>query len=166
MKQAAEYQIAARGQKLAALVVVISDVHALGLATAHGLIFTTAFYWDLNDATRAWSKRFFDRTGRMPGMVQAGTYSSVLHYLKAMAAAGAADGKTVAAKMREMPVDDFFAKGRIREDGRMVHDMYLVEVKAPNESKAPWDYYKVLRRIPAEEAAQPLSESKCSLVKQ
>jgi len=166
VKQAAEYQIAARGQKLAALVVVISDVHALGLATAHGLIFTTAFYWDLNDATRAWSKRFFDRTGRMPGMVQAGTYSSVLHYLKAMAAAGAADGKTVAAKMREMPVDDFFAKGRIREDGRMVHDMYLVEVKAPNESKAPWDYYKVLRRIPAEEAAQPLSESKCSLVKQ
>jgi len=151
---------------LAALVVVISDVHALGLATAHGLVFTTAFYWDLNDATRAWSKRFFDRTGRMPGMVQAGTYSSVLHYLKAMAAAGAADGKTVAAKMREMPVDDFFAKGRIREDGRMVHDMYLVEVKAPSESKAPWDYYKVLRRIPAEEAAQPLSESKCSLVKQ
>jgi branched-chain amino acid transport system substrate-binding protein len=136
------------------------------LATAHGLIFTTAFYWDLNDATRAWSKRFFDRTGRMPGMVQAGTYSSVLHYLKAMAAAGAADGKTVAVKMREMPVDDFFAKGRIREDGRMVHDMYLVEVKAPNESKAPWDYYKVLRRIPAEETAQPLSESKCSLVKQ
>ena len=166
VKQAAEYQIAARGQKLAALVVVISDVHALGLATAHGLVFTTAFYWDLNDATRAWSKRFFDRTGRMPGMVQAGTYSSVLHYLKAMAAAGAADGKTVAAKMREMPVDDFFAKGRIREDGRMMHDMYLVEVKAPNESKAPWDYYKVLRRIPAEEAAQPLSESKCSLVKQ
>jgi len=166
VKQAAEYQIAERGQRLAALVVVISDVHALGLATAHGLVFTTAFYWDLNDATRAWSKRFFDRTGRMPGMVQAGTYSSVLHYLKAVAAAGAADGKTVAAKMREMPVDDFFAEGRIREDGRMVHDMYLVEVKAPNESKAPWDYYKVLRRIPAEEAAQPLSESKCSLVKQ
>jgi branched-chain amino acid transport system substrate-binding protein len=166
VKQAAEYQIAARGQKLAALVVVISDVHALGLATANGLVFTTAFYWDLNDATRAWSKRFFERTGRMPGMVQAGTYSSVLHYLKAMAAAGTVEGKTVAVKMRELPVDDFFAKGRIREDGRMVHDMYLVEVKAPSESKAPWDYYKVLRRIPAEEAAQPLSESKCSLVKQ
>jgi len=164
VKQAAEYQIAARGQKLAALVVVISDVHALGLATANGLVFTTAFYWDLTDATRAWSKRFFERTGRMPGMVQAGTYSSVFHYLKAMAAAGTAEGKTAAAKMRELPVDDFFAKGRIREDGRMMHDMYLVEVKAPSESKAPWDYYKVLRRIPAEEAAQPLSESKCSLV--
>jgi branched-chain amino acid transport system substrate-binding protein len=99
----------------------------------------------------------------MPGMVQAATYSSVFHYLKAMAAAGTAEGKTVAVKMRELPVDDFFAKGRIREDGRMMHDMYLVEVKAPSESKAPWDYYKVLRRIPAEEAAQPLSESKCSL---
>src|SRR5208282_2815172 len=123
---------------------------------------TTAFYWDLNDATRAWSKRFFERTGRMPGMVQAGTYSAVFHYLKAMAAAGATDGNTVAAKMRELPVDDVFAKGRIREDGRMMHDMYLVEVKAPSESRAPWDYYKVLRRIPAEEAAQPLSESKCS----
>jgi branched-chain amino acid transport system substrate-binding protein len=165
VKQAAEYRIAARGQKLAGLVVVISDIHALGLATANGLVFTTAFYWDLNEATRAWSKRFFERTGRMPGMVQAGTYSAVFHYLKAMAEAGAADGKTVAAKMRELPVDDFFAKGHIREDGRMMHDMYLVEVKTPGESKAIWDYYKVLRRIPAEDAAQPLSESKCFLVK-
>src|SRR5262249_51528883 len=103
--------------------------------------------------------------GRMPGMVQAGTYSAVLHYLKAMQAAGTADGKAVADKIRELPVDDFFAKGRVREDGRMMHDMYLVEVKTPSESKAKWDYYKVLRRIPAEEAAQPLSESKCSLVK-
>ena len=101
----------------------------------------------------------------MPGMVQAGTYSAVLHYLKAMQVAGTADGKAVADKIRELPVDDFFAKGRVREDGRMLHDMYLVEVKAPNASKAAWDYYKVLRRIPAEEAAQPLSESKCSLVK-
>jgi branched-chain amino acid transport system substrate-binding protein len=101
----------------------------------------------------------------MPGMVQAGTYSAVSHYLKAMAAAGNPDGKTVAVKMRELPVDDFFAKGKIREDGRMMHDMYLVEVKKPADSKAPWDYYKVLRSIPAEDAAQPLSESKCSFVK-
>ena len=101
----------------------------------------------------------------MPGMVQAGTYSAVLHYLKAMNAAGTTDGKAVAAKMRELPVDDFFAKGRVREDGRMMHDMYLVEVKAPSESKGPWDYYKVLRKIAAEDAAQPLTDSKCPLVK-
>jgi branched-chain amino acid transport system substrate-binding protein len=164
VKQAAEYRIAAGGQKLAGLVVVISDIHALGLATANGLIFTTAFYWNRDEASRVWSKRFFERTGRMPGMVQAGTYSAVLHYLKAMQAAGTTDGKAVAEKIRELPVDDFFAKGRVREDGRLMHDMYLVEVKAPNESKATWDYYKVLRRIPAEEAAQ-LSESKCSLVR-
>jgi len=165
VKQAAEYRIAAGGQKLAGLVVVISDIHALGLATANGLIFTTAFYWDRDEASRVWSKRFFERTGRMPGMVQAGTYSAVLHYLKAMQAAGTTDGKAVAEKVRDLPVDDFFAKGRVREDGRLMHDMYLVEVKAPSESKATWDYYNVLRRIPAEEAAQPLSESKCSLVK-
>jgi branched-chain amino acid transport system substrate-binding protein len=165
VKQAAEYRIAAGGQKLAGLVVVLSDIHALGLATANGLVFTTAFYWDRDEASRAWSKRFFERTGRMPGMVQAGTYSAVLHYLKAMAAAGTTDGKAVADKMRELPVDDFFAKGRVREDGRMMHDMYLVEVKTPGESKAAWDYYKVLRSIPAEEVAQPLTESKCPLVK-
>jgi len=165
VKQAAEYRIAAGGQKLAGLVVVISDIDALGLTTATGLVFTTAFYWDRDEASRVWSKRFFERTGRMPGMVQAGTYSAVLHYLKAIEAAGMADGKVVADKIRELPVDDFFAKGRVREDGRMMHDMYLVEVKVPSESKAKWDYYKVLRRIPAEEAAQPLSESKCSLVK-
>ena len=165
VKQAAEYRIAAGGQKLAGLVVVISDIDALGLTTATGLVFTTAFYWDRDEASRVWSKRFFERTGRMPGMVQAGTYSAVLHYLKAIEAAGTADGKVVADKIRELPVDDFFAKGRVREDGRMTHDMYLVEVKTPSESKAKWDYYKVLRRIPAEEAAQPLSESKCSLIK-
>jgi branched-chain amino acid transport system substrate-binding protein len=165
VKQAAEYRIAAGGQKLAGLVVVISDIDALGLTTANGLVFTTAFYWDRDEASRVWSKRFFARTGRMPGMVQAGTYSAVLHYLKAMEAAGTPDGKAVADKIRELPVDDFFAKGRVREDGRMMHDMYLVEVKMPSESNAKWDYYKVLRRIPAEEAAQPLSESKCSLVK-
>jgi Periplasmic binding protein len=121
--------------------------------------------WDRDEGSRVWSKRFFERTGRMPGMVQAGTYSAVLHYLKAMEAAGTVDGRVVADRIRELPVDDFFAKGRVREDGGMMHDMYLVEVKTPSESKAKWDYYKVLRRIPAEEAAQPLSESKCSLVK-
>jgi len=165
VKQAGEFGIAAGGQKLAGLVVVISDIHALGLKTANGLLFTTAFYWDRDDASRTWSKKFFDRTGRMPGMVQAGTYSAVLHYLKAMQAAGTADGKAVAAKMREMPVDDFFAKGTIRADGRLMHDMYLVEVKTPAESKRPWDYYKVLRTISAEDAAQPLGMSKCALVK-
>ena len=164
VKQASEFRLAAGGQKLAGLVVVLSDIHALGLPVANGLIFTTAFYWDLNDQTRAWSKRFFDKTGRMPGMVQAGTYSSVLHYLKAMQAAGSADGKAVAAKMRELKVDDFFAKGYVRQDGRMVHDMLLVEVKTPAESKAAWDYYKVLRTIAADDAVQPLSQSKCKLV--
>src|SRR4029453_14359483 len=153
-----EYRIAAGGQKLAGLVVVISDVHALGLMTANGLIFTTAFYWNRDEASRSWSKRFFEKTGRMPGMVQAGTYSAVLHYLKALQAAGTTDGKAVADKIRELPVDDFFAKGRGREDRPIMHDSYLVEVKPPSESKTKWDYYKVLRSIPAEEAAQPLSE--------
>jgi branched-chain amino acid transport system substrate-binding protein len=165
IKQAGEFGLAAGGQKLVGLVVVITDVHALGLSTANGLIFTTAFYWDLDEKTRAWSRRFFERNQRMPGMVQAGTYSAVLHYLKAIKAGAAVDGNAVAAKMRELPVDDFFAKGQVREDGRMMHAMYLVEVKTPNESKGPWDYYKVLRQIPAEDVAQPLAESKCPLVK-
>ncbi|MGE3147327.1 MAG: ABC transporter substrate-binding protein, partial [Pseudorhodoplanes sp.] len=165
IKQAGEFGIATGGQKLAGLVVVISDVHALGLKTANGLLFTTAFYWDRDEPSRAWSKRFFDRNGRMPGMVQAGTYSAVLHYLKAMQAAGNEDGKAVADKMRALPIEDFFAKGNLRQDGRLMHDMYLVEVKSPAESKRAWDYYKVLRTIPAADAAQPLSASKCPLVK-
>jgi branched-chain amino acid transport system substrate-binding protein len=165
IKQAAEFGIMQGGQKLAGLVVVISDVHALGLQASSGLVFTTAFYWNLDEATRAWSKRFYDRNKRMPGMVQAGTYSATSHYLKAMAAAGTDDGKAVAAKMREMPVEDFFARGRVREDGRLVHDMLLAEVKKPAESTREWDYYKILRRISAEEAAPPLAESKCALVK-
>jgi branched-chain amino acid transport system substrate-binding protein len=164
IKQAAEFGIQRGGQKLVGLVVVISIVHALGLETAQGLVFTEAFYWDDNDATRAWSKRFAAQAGRAPGMVQAGTYSSVSHYLKAIAAAGTDDGPTVAAAMRQMPVDDFFAKGRIREDGRLLHDFFLAEVKTPAESHGPWDYHNIRRRIPAEEAAQPLSESKCPLV--
>ncbi|MFT3801178.1 MAG: ABC transporter substrate-binding protein [Burkholderiaceae bacterium] len=165
IKQAGEFGLARGGQKVVGLVVVISDVHSLGLKVANGLLFTTAFYWDRDDASRQWSRRFYDRTGRMPGMVQAGTYSSVAHYLKAMQAAGTDDGKAVAAKMRELPVDDFFAKGKVRVDGRLMHDMYLVEVKQPSESKGPWDYYKILRTIPAEDAPQPLSQSKCALVR-
>jgi branched-chain amino acid transport system substrate-binding protein len=166
VKQAGEFGIAERGQRLVGLVLVISDVHAIGLRSAHGLIATTAYYWDRDDASRDFAKRYEERMRRKPGMVQAGVYSSVLHYLKAVKAAGTNDGKFVAAKMREMPVDDFFSRGgRIREDGRLLHDMYLVEVKRPEESKGPWDYYKILRTIPAEQAAMPLSASKCSLVK-
>ena len=162
IKQAGEFGIAAGGQNLAGLVIVISDVHALGLDVAQGLLATTAFYWDLDDASREWSQRFFERTGRMPGMVQAGTYSAVLHYLRAIEAAGTDDGPTVAAKMREMPVDDFFAPGgEVRADGRLVKDMYLVEVKKPEDSTGPWDYYNVLQVIPAQEAAQPLELGAC-----
>jgi len=165
VKQAAEFGILRGGQKLTGFVVTITIVHALGLETAQGLVFRESFYWDLDDATRAWSKRFWARAGRAPGMVQAGTYSSVMHYLKGVQAAGTDDGPTVAAAMRAMPVDDFFAKGTIRPDGRLLHDFFLVEVKAPSESTGPWDYYKIRRRIPAEEAAQPLSLSRCALVK-
>jgi branched-chain amino acid transport system substrate-binding protein len=166
IKQAGEFGIAQGGQNLAALVIVISDVHALGLETAQGLLATTAFYWDRDDASREWSKRFQEKTGRMPGMVQAGTYSSVLHYLRAVEAAGTDDGPTVAAKMKEMPVDDFFASGgTVRADGRLVKDMYLVEVKTPAESSGDWDYYKVLHTIPAADAVQPLEQSACPFVK-
>ena len=133
IKQAAEFGITRGGQKLAGLVIVISIVHGLGLETASGLVFTESFYWDMNEATRAWSKRFFARAGRMPGMVQAGTYSSVMHYLKSMQAAGTSEGAAVAAQMHALPVDDFFAKGRVREDGRLLHDFFLAEVKAPSE---------------------------------
>jgi branched-chain amino acid transport system substrate-binding protein len=164
MKQAGEFRLTRGGQKIAGMVVVLSDIHALGLAAAQGLTFTTAFYWDDTDATRAWSRRFMARTNRMPGMVQAGTYSAVAHYLRAMQSAGTDDGPTVAAAMRATPVDDFFARGTIRIDGRLMHDFMLAEVKGPNESAYPWDYEKLLRRIPAEEAAQPLSMSKCKLV--
>lgn len=166
IKQAGEFGVVEGGQKLAALVVVISDIHALGLAKAKGLIATTAFYHDSNDATRAWSKRYFDKTGRMPGMVQAGVYSSVLHYLRAVKSAGSTDGAKVAEAMRAAPVDDFFAPGaKIREDGRLMNDMMLIEVKTPAESKAPWDYFKIVRAIPAAELLTPLADSKCPLVK-
>ena len=165
IKQAAEFGITPK-QSLAGLLMFISDVHSLGLKATQGMYLTTGFYWDYNDATRKWSKRFFGQHKRMPTMVQAGVYSSVMHYLKAVKAAGTDDTKTVMAKMKATPVNDFFAKnGRIRDDGRMVHDMYLAQVKKPQESKAPWDYYHIRQVIPADEAFTPLAKSECPLVK-
>lgn len=166
VKQAAEFGIDKAGQNLAGLVVLIADIHSLGLATAKGMVLSESFYWDLDESTRAWSKRFFERIGRMPTMLQAGVYSSTMHYLKAIQAAGTDDGDAVAKAMRSMPVNDFFARnGRIREDGLMVHDMYLFQVKAPAESKGPWDYYKLLATIPGDQAFPPLAGSHCPLVR-
>jgi branched-chain amino acid transport system substrate-binding protein len=166
IKTAAEFGIRRSGQSLVGLGYNLNDTAALGLQVAQGLMFTEAFYWDMNDETRAWSKRFFDRFGKMPTSTQAGDYSSTLHYLQAVRAAGTTEAKAVMAKMREMPINDFFAKnGRIREDGRMVHDMYLAQVKSPAESKGPWDFYKILATVPGDEAFRPLSESACPLVK-
>jgi len=170
IKQAAEFGIVAGGQKLAALLLFINDVHALGLKTAQGLTFTESFYWDMNDQTREWSKRLqkLSPKGTMPSMTVAGLYSGVLHYLKTLEAMGGNphDGVKVVAKMKELPTDDIlFGKGTIRIDGRKMLPAYLFEVKKPEESKYPWDYYKLVATIPAEEAARPLSESECPLVK-
>ncbi len=162
IKAANEFGLVSAGQSIAALLTFITDIHALGLETAQGIQLTTGFYWDLNDETREWSQRFNERTGNMPTMVQAGVYSSVTHYLKAIDAAGTDDTDAVLAKMRELPVNDFFAKnGEVRSDGRMVHDMYLARVKSPSESTGPWDYYEILRTIPGEEAFGPLTDSTC-----
>ena len=167
IKQAAEFGIVKGGQSLAGLLVFITDVHALGLPTAQGLIFTETFYWDLNDKTRAFAKRFVERDkGIHPTMVHAGVYSAVLHYLKAVEALKSDDGTKVIAKMKEMPTDDpLFGKGTIRVDGRKIHPAYLVEVKKPAESKAPWDYYKIRATIPADQAFRPLDQGECPLVK-
>jgi branched-chain amino acid transport system substrate-binding protein len=166
IKQAHEFGLDKAGIKLAGLYLHITDIHALGLEAAQGLLLTQAFYWDLNDETRAWSKRFFERHHAMPTMGQAGTYSAVLHYLKAVKAAGTDDTQAVAKKIKELPVNDFFAKnGKVREDGRMVHDLYVLEVKKPSESKYPWDYLKLVRTIPGDQAFRPLSESECPLIK-
>jgi branched-chain amino acid transport system substrate-binding protein len=165
IKQAAEFGIVQSGQRLAALVMFISDVHSLGLQAAQGLVITEAYYWDLNDATRAFGKRFFERTKRMPTMVQAGNYSAVSHYLKAVQAAGSKDTKIVLAKMRELPVRDMFTNnGVVREDGRMVHSMFLFQVKSPAESKGPWDYYKLLAEVPRDQVFRPLKDGNCPLV--
>lgn len=153
-------------QRVVPLLILLPDVHALGLEEAQGMTFATAFYWDRTPETRAWSRRFFEHRKRMPTQVHAGTYSAVTHYLKAIEAAGTDTGSDVVAKMREIPVNDMFAaNGSIREDGRMIHDMYLVQVKAPAESKQEWDYYHVLGTIPGEDAFQSLEKSKCPLLK-
>ena len=167
IKQAAEFGIVQGGQSLAALLIFITDVHSLGLKAAQGLTFTEAWYWDLNDANRAFAKEFAPANrGVHPSMVHAGVYSSVLHYLKAVTAIGSdADGAKVVAKMKEMPTEDrLYGKGSVRQDGRKLHDMYLFEVKKPEESKAPWDYYKLLATIPAAEAFRPIADGKCPLV--
>ena len=170
IKQAAEFGITAGGQKLAALLLFITDVHAMGLKTAQGLNFTETFYWDMNDGTRAFAKRFQDRikNHNMPTMVQAGVYASLLHYFKALEALGGNphDGAKVVAKMKEMPTDDpLFGKGSIEPNGRTIHPAYLFEVKSPAESKGPWDYYKLVATIPADEAFTPLAKSSCPLLK-
>jgi branched-chain amino acid transport system substrate-binding protein len=167
IKGAREFRLTAGGkQRLAGLLVYINDIHTLGLDAAQGMLLTTGFYWDRNEETRKWSRRFFERVKKMPNMSQAGTYSAVAHYLKAVKAAGTDETGAVMAKMKQMPVNDFFAKnGRIREDGRMVYDMYLFEVKKPSESKYPWDYYKQVATIPGDKAFQPLAASTCPLVK-
>lgn len=153
-------------QKLAALLLWINDIHALGLDVAQGLLLTNAWYWDMNEGSREFAKRYYERMQSMPNMAHAGDYSSTMHYLKAVEAAGTDDPDAVSAKMREMPINDFFAQGgKVREDGRMVHDMYLWEVKSPAESKGPWDYYKLVKTIPAEQAFAPLADSTCYLVK-
>jgi len=168
IKQASEFGITQSGQNLAALLAFITDVHALGLPTAQGLIMTESWYWDLNDANRDFTKRFAPQfKGVHPTMVHAGVYSAVMHYLKAVEALKSdADGKAVVAKMKEMPTDDkLFGRGSVRADGRKIHPMYLFQVKTPAESKGPWDYYKLRATIPENEAFRPLSESECPLVK-
>ena len=167
IKQAGEFGIVAGGQKLAGLLVFLTDVHSLGLQAAQGLVLTESFYWDRDDGTRAWSERFAKLNGgKKPTMVQAGVYSGLLHYLKAVEATKSKDSATVMAKMKEMPTEDpLFGKGSIRPNGRKMHDMYLYEVKKPSESKGPWDYYKQVSVLPAEQAFQPLAETGCSLVK-
>ncbi|MET4291055.1 branched-chain amino acid transport system substrate-binding protein [Bradyrhizobium sp. LB8.2] len=165
IKQAAEFGIVQGGQKLAGLLMTLAEVNGLGLQAAQGLVLTEGFYWDQNDTTRAFSERFFKRTGRMPSMIHAGTYSATLSYLKAVKAAGTKDTEAVSKKLKELPVDDAFAKGKVLENGRMVHDMYLFEVKKPSESKKPWDYYKQLAVVPGDQAFFTAKESGCPLTK-
>ncbi|WFU40698.1 ABC transporter substrate-binding protein [Bradyrhizobium sp. CB82] len=165
IKQAAEFGIVRGGQKLAALLMTLADVHGLGLEAAQGLVLTEGYYWDLNDRTRNLGERFFRRTGRMPSMIHAGTYSATLSYLKAVKAAGTKDPDAVAKKLKELPVDDDFAQGKVLENGRMVHDMYLFEVKKPSESKRPFDYYKLLATVPGDKAFFTAKESGCPATK-
>ncbi|HYI89768.1 MAG TPA: ABC transporter substrate-binding protein [Beijerinckiaceae bacterium] len=164
IKQAAEFGIVQGGQRLAALLFTLAEVHGLGLKAAQGLVLTEGYYWDLDDQSRGFAKRYMEKTGRMPNMVHAGTYSAVTQYLKAVQAAGTDETEAVAKKLHEMPVDDFFArKGKVLANGRMVHDMYLFQVKAPNDSKGPWDYYKHLSTIPGDLAFASFQESGCAV---
>jgi branched-chain amino acid transport system substrate-binding protein len=167
IKQAAEFGIVSGGQKLAGLLLTISEVHGLGLQAAQGLVLTEGFYWDQNDKTREFSQRFIKRTGHMPSMIHAGTYSATLQYLKAVKAAGTKDSDAVAKKLKELPVDDVFAQGggKVLENGRMVHDLYLFEVKKPAESKKPWDYYKQIAVVPGDKAFPSAKDSGCPLTK-
>jgi len=166
LKQASEFGITQGGQKMIALLLEITDVHSLGIKATQGLIVTDAFYWDMNDETRAFSKIFNEKVGHMPTMIQAGLYSATMHYLKAIEAIGTDEAPKVMAQMRAMPINDFFAKGgKIRIDGRMVHDMYLFEVKKPEESKNEWDLYKLIATVPGDEAFRPLDKGGCPLVK-
>ena len=163
VKQANEFGLT-KNQSMVSLLVFISDVHSMGLEAAQGLKFVTAFYWNRDSESHVWSKRFFDRQGRMPTMAQASVYSAVRHYLAAIAAAGTDEAKAVMAKMREMPVNDFYVRnGHLREDGRLVHDMYFAQVKQPSDSGRPWDYYNILGTIPGDQAFRPLAESGCPL---
>jgi branched-chain amino acid transport system substrate-binding protein len=165
IKSANEFGLT-KNQKLAGLLVFINDVHALGLNVTKGMQLTEAFYWDMNDETRKFSRRFFERMKKMPNMLQSGSYSSTLHYLNAVKATGTDDTATVMAWMKANPINDMFVKnGRIREDGRMMREMYLFEVKDPSESKYPWDYFKLKATIPAEQAFMPVSKSVCPLLK-
>jgi branched-chain amino acid transport system substrate-binding protein len=163
IKQASEFGIVKGGQKLAALLMTLSEVHGLGLQAAQGLVLTEGFYWDRDDKSRAFGERFMQRTGRMPSMIHAGTYSATLQYLKAVKAAGTKDSDAVAKKLKELPVDDAFAQGKVLENGRMVHDLYLFEVKKPSESKKPWDYYKQLAVVPGDKAFPSAKDSGCPL---
>ena len=165
IKQAAEFGIVKGGQKLAGLLMTLSEVHGLGLEAAQGLILTEGFYWDHDDKSRAFAERFMKRTGQMPNMIHAGTYSATLSYLKAVKAAGTKDSDAVAKKLKELPVDDAFAQGKVQENGRMVHDLYLFEVKKPSESKKPWDYYKQLAVVPGDKAFLSAKDSGCPLTK-
>jgi branched-chain amino acid transport system substrate-binding protein len=165
IKTANEFGIT-KSQSLAALLMFINDVHALSLDVAKGMLLTESFYWDMNDETRAWSRRYFGRMKKMPNMIQAGTYSSILHYLRAVQAAGTDETGPVMARMKAAPINDVFVKnGSIRADGRMMRDMYLFEVKQPAESKYAWDYYKLKATIPAKEAFLPAERSVCPLLK-
>jgi branched-chain amino acid transport system substrate-binding protein len=164
-KQANEFGLT-KNQTIVSLLVFISDVHSMELQAAQGLKFVTAFYWDRDEETRVWSKRFFERQGRMPTMPQAAVYSAIRHYLGAIGAAGTDEAKAVMAKIRELPVNDFYVRnGRVRDDGRLIHDMYFAQVKTPAESTKPWDYYKILRTIPGDQAFRPEAEGGCPLVK-